>query len=82
LWEPDAALEGLGISRARGGTVFRITPEQWDALVDRAGGGPVAGTPDRQPLAFVPRQRYRRAMLHDRLGGQRQGGISTPPLIP
>jgi len=78
LWEPDPTLESLSVSRARGGTVFHVTAEQWDALVEHAGGGPVAGAPDRGPLAFVPRQRYRRATLHDRLGGQRQGGISTP----
>lgn len=78
LWEPDPVLEGLSVSRARGGTAFHVTPEQWDALVDLAGGGPLAEAPGRQPLVFVPRQHYRRAALHDRYGGQRQGGIATP----
>jgi hypothetical protein len=47
LWEPDPALEALSVSRARGGTVFRVAPEQWDALVDRVGGAPPA--PRRRP---------------------------------
>jgi 5-methylcytosine-specific restriction protein A len=78
LWEPDPVLEGVSVSRARGGTVFRVAPEQWDALVDRAGSLPLPRAGDPPSVHFVPRQRYRRAALHDRHGGQRQGGISTP----
>ena len=82
LWEPDSVLEGLSVSRARGGTVFHVTPEQWDTLVDRVGGLPLALAAGQQPVHFVPRQHYRRAALHDRYGGQRQGGISTPAQSP
>ena len=75
-------VEGLSVSRARGGTVFHVTPEQWDTLVDRVGGLPLARAAGQQPVHFVPRQHYRRAALHDRYGGQRQGGISTPAQSP
>ena len=61
LWEPDQVLEGLSVSRARGGTVFHVTPEQWDTLVDRVGGLPLARAAGQQPVHFVPRQHYRRA---------------------
>ena len=67
---------------ARGGTVFHVTPEQWDTLVDRVGGLPLARAAGQQPVHFVPRQHYRRAALHDCYGGQRQGGISTPAQSP
>src|SRR4051812_28254616 len=73
LWDPDPALEGLSVRRARGGTVFHVTPAQWDALVDRVGGLPLAQADGYRLVHFVPRQRYRRAALHDRYGGQRQG---------
>jgi 5-methylcytosine-specific restriction protein A len=33
-------------------------------------------------IAFSPGQVYRRRELHDRFGGQRQGGISTPAKAP
>src|ERR1017187_9232561 len=33
-------------------------------------------------IAFTPGQVYRRRELHDRFGGQRQGGISTPARAP
>jgi len=35
-----------------------------------------------QPLGLVPHHRYRRRELHERLGGQQQGGISTPAGLP
>ena len=31
-----------------------------------------------ESLVFEPEQEYRRSELHDKYGGQRQGGISTP----
>ncbi len=33
-------------------------------------------------ISFVPGQIYRRRDLHERFGGQRQGGISTPKSSP
>jgi hypothetical protein len=36
--EPYAALDILAVSRARGGTVFAVLPEQWEAVVALAGG--------------------------------------------
>lgn len=45
LWlnEHDA-LNSLSISRARGGTVFRVTPEQYQAVTTAAGGLPEGAT--------------------------------------
>ena len=43
LWlgeEGVGILAGLSVSRATGGTVFRVTPEQWDEIVELAGGWP------------------------------------------
>jgi len=34
------------------------------------------------PIDLVPGSAYRRSDLHDALGGQRQGGISTPARYP
>lgn len=31
-------LEGLAVARARGGTLFSVSPSQWDAIVEAAGG--------------------------------------------
>ena len=33
-------------------------------------------------MLFVPRQKYRRKLLHDLFGGQRRGGTSTPAKHP
>jgi hypothetical protein len=40
LWfdEHEDVLSGLSVARERGGTVFNITPEQWEAVVAAAGG--------------------------------------------
>ncbi|WP_438023561.1 EVE domain-containing protein [Sorangium sp. So ce233] len=42
LWfdEHEDVLSGLSVARARGGTVFNVTPEQWEAVVAAAGGWP------------------------------------------
>jgi hypothetical protein len=43
LWiggSADELLRDLTISRTQGGTVFRITPEQWEALMTTIGGWP------------------------------------------
>jgi hypothetical protein len=45
LWYEDhgpPALASLSVSRATGGHVFNVTPEQWDTLVAAAGGWPDA----------------------------------------
>ena len=34
----DPAVSSLSVARARGGTVFNVTSDQWDSLVDVAGG--------------------------------------------
>lgn len=47
----DAVLRDLSVERARGGTVFRIEPDQWSALVEAAGG-----LPDDAPEVQVARQ--------------------------
>jgi hypothetical protein len=41
LDEHEGVLGQLSISRAKGGTVFNVTEEQWDAVVELAGGLPV-----------------------------------------
>ncbi|WP_437297642.1 EVE domain-containing protein [Sorangium sp. So ce426] len=40
LWfdEHEDVLSGLSIARERGGTVFNVTPEQWETVVAAAGG--------------------------------------------
>ncbi|WP_437313103.1 EVE domain-containing protein [Sorangium sp. So ce385] len=42
LWldEHENLLSDLSVARARGGTVFNVTPEQWEAVVAAAGGWP------------------------------------------
>ena len=44
LWisgnDSSKLLEGLSVARASGGTVFKVPPEQWSALVDASGGWP------------------------------------------
>jgi hypothetical protein len=37
---------------------------------------------ERTDAMFSPGQEYRRRELHERFGGQRQGGISTPRKAP
>ncbi len=36
--EGDGPVRALSVSRARGGTVSNVTPEEWDALSDASGG--------------------------------------------
>lgn len=51
----DAVLRSLSVSRATGGSVFNVTVEQWDAIVEAAGGWTSAE--DRDVLdALRPRQ--------------------------
>jgi Domain of unknown function (DUF3883)/EVE domain len=44
LWE-DATdlpfLKELSVARSTGGTVFHVTPDQWDAIIEAVGGWPV-----------------------------------------
>jgi hypothetical protein len=43
IWESGPArdiLTSLSVSRATGGTVFKVTAEQWDSLMDYIGGWP------------------------------------------
>lgn len=42
LWYDDdaRALDHLTVSRVQGGTVYEITPSQWDELMDAIGGWP------------------------------------------
>lgn len=43
LWYGDAVtpvLAQLSVGRAQGGTLFNVTPEQWEAVVSAAGGWP------------------------------------------
>jgi hypothetical protein len=50
LWlsEPgNDFLDDLSVARARGGTVFRITPEQWSEVVEAAGGWKEITPPSR-----------------------------------
>jgi hypothetical protein len=50
LWldQHEATLGDLSITAARGGTVFNVRPEQWDAVVALAGGWPSATTTARR----------------------------------
>jgi len=64
-------LDALSVSRGQG-TIFKITPEQWDALVEAAGGWPVE-TPDTQETRD----------LVDEIAGRQHArqGFQTDPLI-
>lgn len=42
--ESDDVLARLSISRSRGGTVFKVAPEEWELLLDRSGGWPDSDT--------------------------------------
>ena len=54
LWFEDnkSLLSGLSISKARGGTVFNVTPVQWSEVVEAAGGWTQngSGTPRDQGI--------------------------------
>ncbi len=46
LWLDEASpqvLRELSVARATGGSVFHVTPEQWDAIMLAVGGWPVPG---------------------------------------
>jgi hypothetical protein len=40
---PHTELLDIAAARARGGTVFAVTPAEWGALVEAAGGWPRTG---------------------------------------
>jgi hypothetical protein len=65
-------LNDLSVSRARGGTVFAVTPEQWEALVQVAGGWP-EDAPEVQDARDAVAERAGRR-------GSRQGFRLTPEL--
>jgi hypothetical protein len=52
LWldEHDDVLGQLSVSRAKGGTVFNLTEEQWDTVVELAGGLPTTAPLVTKPL--------------------------------
>lgn len=52
-------LHSLSVSRAHGGTVFTVTPEQWDDILNAAGGWPEEGSAYRafSPLVLVENER-------------------------
>gem|GEM_PF-2449933 len=44
LWEDgehSQFLQGLKVARAHGGTLFHVTPDQWDTILELVGGWPV-----------------------------------------
>lgn len=49
--EQPQYLHDLSVSRAQGGTVFKVTPEQWAAVLEAAGGWPLS------PLVLVENER-------------------------
>jgi hypothetical protein len=49
----DAVLRDLTVSRAQGGTVFYVTPEQWHALVRATGGWPERAAEVREAVEAV-----------------------------
>lgn len=55
----DALVENLNVARARGGTVFTCTEQEWEALRARAGAAPVSTdmTPEGQGFASDPKVR-------------------------
>jgi hypothetical protein len=49
--EADSVLDALSVSRARGGTVFVVSPDQWAALLGAAGGWPSPPTSEQVDAA-------------------------------
>jgi len=79
LDEHDDVLGQLSVSRAKGGTVFNVTEDQWNAVVELAGGWPVSlATLMGPPVARVmgPGGRTRR---RSRLATTWQGVSSRRP---
>ncbi len=69
---PGDMLATLSVSRARGGTVFRVTPEQWDAVLAAAGGWPTD----------APEVRAAREALAERAGKRPTGqGFHAAPEV-
>ncbi len=56
LWlddDPTGVLAQLSVNRAQGGAVFKVTPDQWDAIVAAAGGWPETSAPVAEGVAAV-----------------------------
>ena len=60
LWVDESPqgefLRSLSVARSQGGTVFHITPEQWDRLTDFAGGW---STPSEEEITATEQLRHR-----------------------
>lgn len=64
LWlggQHRGVLRRLSVARARGGTLFHVAPEQWDALVKAAGGWWEEAAEVREVLQFVGERKGRHA---------------------
>ncbi|WP_224368478.1 EVE domain-containing protein [Hyalangium versicolor] len=70
----DPVLEGLSVTRARGGGVYRLTPEQWEAVLTEVGGWP-EGTKEPRPL---PSDDWQAAVEKSRARAKGQGFSSSP----
>jgi predicted restriction endonuclease len=83
LWldgSEDPAVSALSVARARGGTVFNVTSDQWDSLVDAAGGwSPLAQQLERESREVDVKQPFDPTSIEDgrrrtlRQIAQRQG---------
>jgi hypothetical protein len=74
LWlgesEQDELLASLSVARARGGSVFKITPKQWNALLSAAGERSIDSPETEQAIEALQTHRPARA-------GQGWSGISA-----
>jgi hypothetical protein len=70
----DPVLEGLSVARARGGGVYRLTPEQWEEVLREVGGWP-DGTKEPRPL---PSDDWQAAVERSSARAKGQGFSSSP----
>jgi hypothetical protein len=81
LWldeDDTGTLAALAVSRGRGTQLFDITPEQWEALVDLAGG---LVDRDLEPTADPAVLDARTARLRGRVGATPPPGQPTPQAV-
>ncbi|QDE91904.1 hypothetical protein BHS06_24575 [Myxococcus xanthus] len=70
----DPVLEGLSVARARGGGVYRLTPEQWEEVLREVDGWP-EGTQEPRPLSLDD---WQATVERSRARAKGQGFSSSP----
>jgi hypothetical protein len=67
LWLSDGApsvLSSLSVSRATGGSIFAVTPDQWQTLMDFVGGWPTEPPEQQEMLVAVTQATGKRRITH------------------